>query len=128
MWHTIYIFIIKQDIQVLSHFQRNNNWLLICSKLMLVYLNCKVLINHVPHRSPNIRTSFSLSIIVTTKLFFNIYFIYIYRTECVCVCLCVPLYRIYFLSFFKKIFHLIEKLSGSVLVKTKLKYLIVFEL
>ena len=62
--------------------------------------------------------------------------IYIYKTECVCVCvcmslcvyvcvcvrLCVPLYRIYFLNFFRNFLTIL--LPGSVLVKTEFKYLL----
>ena len=41
------------------------------------------------------------------------------------VCVCVSLYIIYFPGYFKKFLcHRIEKLPGSVLVKTELKYLL----
>ena len=58
--------------------------------------------------------------------------IYIYKTECVCVCVCLSmcstLQNLFFRLFFKFLCHLIEKLSGIVLVKTELKYILVFEL
>ena len=56
--------------------------------------------------------------------------IYIYKTECVCVCVCVcvsvcsTLQSLFFRLFLKFLCHLIEKLPGSVLVKTEFKYIL----
>ena len=49
--------------------------------------------------------------------------IYIYKTECVSVCVCSTLQNLFF-KFFKNFCDLIEKLLGSVLVKTEFKYLL----
>ena len=60
--------------------------------------------------------------------------IYIYKIECefvyvcVCVSVCSTLQNLYFKLIFKKyyfvLFHLVEKIPGSVLVKTELIYLL----